>query len=151
MCALLVATLAAAAWWGASPAGAAGGSAAVRVPLTGTLSAAEENVEFSGEAVVSSRLLEDKDLGAPPSVRLTIDLSGLSGTGLSSRAKYVVSSREIVVRPLSVADVIELTFPFVGTGALTESGGGVGALWLSLTFSLSAGTITGGSARLDSP
>jgi hypothetical protein len=144
----LLAALAAAAWWGASPAGAAGGSASVLVPFSGTLSAAAESVEFSGAAAVSSRLLEDRELGAPPAVVLTIDLSGVSGTGVLSRAKYVVSSEERVRRPLSATDVIDLTFPFVATGT---SDGGLGMLSLSLTFSLSAGTITGGTAQLSSP
>jgi hypothetical protein len=91
------------------------------VPLTGTVSTQPESIAFSGNARIASRLAKDPDFGAPHLV-LTIDLTGVAGTGSSSRAKYVISGPELVQRRLSASQRVEITFPFAKSGGAPQSG-----------------------------
>ncbi len=69
-----------------------------------------EAIRFEGQAVVNSRLAADPDFGNPTLIML-FDLSGVTGTGVKSGIKYVITSQEYVIRPLIANHNIEFTFP----------------------------------------
>jgi hypothetical protein len=129
--------------WG----GAAAQSTAL-VPVKGTVSASPESVVFTGQAKIVSRLAKDPDFNKPRLV-LTIDLSGVSGVGSSSHAKYVVTGPELVQRPLAASHTVAFTFPFAksGSGDLPQTG----VASFALGFDLSTGAITSASGGLASP
>src|SRR5215218_6822767 len=72
------------------------------VPLSGIVTAPPETVVFQGNARVNSRLAKDPDFGNPQLV-LTIDVSGLSGSGSATRAQYQVFGPEIIQRRLAAS------------------------------------------------
>ena len=135
--------LAAAALWS----GAAAQNTAL-VPVKGIVSGQPESVTFSGQAKVSSRLAKDPDFGKPRLV-LTIDLSGVSGVGSSSHAKYVVSGPEMTQRPVSVSHTVEFTFPFTKSGSSELPQTGVASF--ALGFDVNSGAITSASGSVSSP
>ena len=88
------------------------------VPVTGIVTGQPESVSFSGQARISSRLVPDPDFGNPTFL-FTIDLTSLSGVGSSTKAQYVVSTREVVQRRLAGSQAIVITFPFTRSGNTT--------------------------------
>ena len=73
-------------------------------------SLAVERILFSGEATVNSRLAKVADFGNSTLIML-IDMSGVVGVGAKSGTRYVLSSREYIVRPHAANQTIEFTFP----------------------------------------
>lgn len=69
-----------------------------------------EAVQFVGLAVVNSRLAADPEFGRP-SLVLQFDMTGVTGTGAQTGIKYVLTSQEHVIRPLTPNQNIEFTFP----------------------------------------
>lgn len=84
-------------------------------------SAAMESVSFSGVATVNARLLKDDQLGAPAVLELTVDLTGLSGVGVSTGRRYVTLAETVTQRPLRPVDTVQITFPFFPDGDLMKS------------------------------
>lgn len=69
-----------------------------------------EHVQFTGSAVVSSRMVPDPDFGKP-SLLMQFDLTGVTGTGAKSGIRYVLTSQEHVIRPFANHQNVEFTFP----------------------------------------
>jgi hypothetical protein len=118
------------------------------VPLAGIVSGSPESVSFSGQAVVSSRLVPDPDFGRP-SLMLNIDLSGVSGVGSSTKSVYTVSSQEVVQRRVAGSHVVVLVFPFSKTTGATVVRSGV--VSLDLDFDINTGAVTNASGNVDTP
>lgn len=125
------------------------------IPVSGIVSGQPENVLFSGRAQISSELVLDPSrLKHSPAVILIVDLSGVSGTGSSSRATYVIAGDGTgILRRLASADAIEVTFPFA-RGALAPSSTSLvrtGVASFVLSFDLGTGAVTGGTATIAAP
>jgi hypothetical protein len=126
------------------------------IPVSGTVSGQPESVAFSGQAQISSELVLDPSrLNHPPAVILIVDLSGVSGTGSSTRAKYVAGNDGTTVfRKLVSADTIEVTFPFSRGPAMMSTGMSsvhTGVASFALSFDLGTGAITSGTGSVAAP
>ena len=120
---------------------------AVLVPIEGTVDGEPEAVEFSGQARLAVSVVPDPDFGAAPTVRLSIDLSKLVGVGTSSGQTYFTHTREIVERPLTDADWVQISFPFLTRGqALSEAR--VGEASFALDFNIDTGKLKGARAEV---
>jgi hypothetical protein len=140
-------------WWAGAPARAAFAPTIALVPVWGIVSAQAENVVFSGQAQVSSELvLDSSKFHKPPSVILIIDLSNVSGTGASTGAKYAAGGKGTsVFRQLVSTDTIEITFPFSKGTSMGMTSVHTAVASFALTFDLSTGAITKGTATVASP
>jgi hypothetical protein len=87
----------------------------------GTSGDAAEPVSFSGQAMISGRIVRDTTFGAPPGMEITVDLSNVRGKGLRTGKAYVVSSQTILHRPLVAFETVEVSFPFTPDGQVTLS------------------------------
>jgi len=124
----------------------------VAVAIFGTVDGAPEGVYVSGVARITSRLMKTgAKFNHPRSVMLSIDLHDVSGQGLSTGAAYITESQEDVMRPLVASDLVEITFPLYpkGLGGLTSARAGLAAF--TLTFDVSTGALTGGTATINTP
>ena len=151
---LLVVALAGLAWWAGPPAARAAAVPNIAlIQVSGIVSTQPESVAFSGQAQVSSELvLDTSKFNLPPAVILTIDLSNVSGTGSSTGAKYVAGgSGTDVRRPLVSTDVVEITFPFSGGTTMSMSSARSGVVTFALSFDMSTGAITKGTANIAGP
>jgi hypothetical protein len=147
-------------WWGGTPARAAFAPTVALIPVSGIVSGQPESVRFSGQARVSSELVLDTSRTRPPhppSVILIIDLSGVSGTGSSSEARYAVGGDGTpVFRQLASADTVEITFPFSRSTTMSVSSTGMssvrsGVVTFALSFDTNTGAITNGTATVAAP
>src|SRR5712671_7600398 len=153
----LVVTVSGLMWWVGTPARAAYAPTIALIPVSGSVSGQPESVRFSGQARVSSELVLDTSRTRPPhppSVILIIDLSGVSGTGSSSGAKYVVGGDGTpVFRQLASTDTIEITFPFARGTTMSVTSAGMssvrsGVASFALSFDTNTGAITKGTATV---
>jgi len=147
-------------WWAGTPARAAFAPTVALIPVSGIVSGQPESVRFSGQARVSSELVLDTSRTRPPhppSVILIIDLSGVSGTGSSSEARYTVGGDGTpVFRQLASADTVEITFPFTRGATMSVSSAGMssvrsGVVTFALSFDTNTGAITKGTATVATP
>lgn len=146
---LFVAIMASAVWWGGTPASAAT-STVVLVPVYGAVFGLPESVSFSGQAQLDAKVVADPDLGAPPTVVLSINLSQVSGVGSLTGKKYVTSSQEILNRRLTADDLIQISFPFFPSGGGISSAR-IGIAFFNLSFNVSTGKLTWAKAEVISP
>ena len=114
---------------------------ATLVPVSGVVTGAPESVTFSGSAKVGTRLAPDPDFGSP-SLVVSIDLTGVSGLGASTRTKYVISGPEIVQRRLAPSYTVDLTFPFYKNGSNGTTDARSGAATFSFTVDPGTGAIS---------
>jgi len=124
----------------------------VAVAIFGTVDGAPEGVYVSGVAQITSTVMKvGPKFNHPRSVMLSIDLHDVSGQGLSTGATYVTESQEDVMRPLVASDQVEITFPLysAGLGGLTSARAGLASF--TLTFDVSTGALTGGTATISTP
>jgi hypothetical protein len=131
--------------------GAPAWAADTLVPIAGIVSGDGESVSFSGQAQISSRIATDPDFGRP-SLLLTIDLSGVSGVGSATSAKYVVRSLENVQRRVAASHRVEVTFPFTkgnDAGQLNAARSGVASF--TLNFNPATGAVTSATGNVSSP
>jgi hypothetical protein len=105
-----------------------------------------EQVVFSGQAKVKSRLVPDPEFGHPQ-LLLFIDMGSVAGLGASSGARYVTASQEILARPLAATHQIELTFPFAGKMTDPLSATRTGVVTLLLSVDVATGSIVAASAN----
>ena len=77
---------------------------------------ASEPVVFSGQAVITGKVIEDTVFRAPPVLEIIVDLSKVVGKGQRSGKAYVVASPAILHRPLLANDVVEVNFTFAADG-----------------------------------
>jgi len=145
-----VAAVGGAAWWASEPAQAVGVWNTSLVAVTGTVSGAPESVSFSGDAKVGTRLAPDPDFGAP-SLVVSIDLTGVSGVGSSTRTKYVIMGPEIVQKRLAPSYTVEITFPFYKSGTDGTTGARSGAASFTLDVNPGTGTVTSATGSIASP
>jgi hypothetical protein len=147
-------------WWAGTPARAAFAPTVALVPVSGTVSGQPESVRFSGQARISSELVLDSSRTRPPhppSVILIIDLSGVSGTGSSTGAKYTAGGDGTpMFRQLASADTVEITFPFTRGTTMSVSSAGMssvrsGVVTFALSFDTNTGAITNGTATVAAP
>ena len=136
-------------WSGDAPAQTAGTWTTALVPIAGTVKGVPENVVFSGQAKVNSKLAPDPDFNRP-SLVLTIDLTGLSGVGSSSRAKYIIAGPENVQRRVAASHLVEFTFPFARSGAMNLGSAQSGVASFALGFDPNTGVVTSASGNVTS-
>jgi hypothetical protein len=117
------------------------------VALNGFVTAPPETVKFQGNARVNSRLAPDPDFGNPQLV-LTIDITGVSGTGSATNRQYVAYGPEIIQRRLAATQTVEITFPFTANDGATTF---TGVASLDLDFDLATGNITKAKGVVSSP
>jgi len=120
------------------------------VPIAGTVIDAQESVTFHGMAQVSANVVTDPDFGGWPTAVISIDLSSLTGIGISTGNAYVGSGAAIVTRPLGAADTVQLTFPYFMRGDNAVSAR-VGMASFNLSFNVNTMKLTGATAHIDSP
>src|SRR2546425_2679842 len=154
----LVVVLSGVAWWAGTPARAAFAPTIALIPVSGIVTGQPESVKFSGQAQVSSELvLDTSKFNLPPAVILVVDLSGVSGIGSSTGAKYVAGGNGTnVYRRLVSADTVEITFPFSRGTTMSVSSTGLsavrsGVMTFALSFDTSTGAITNGTANIAGP
>jgi len=156
----LVVVLSGLVWWAGTPARAAFAPTVALIPVSGTVSGQPESVRFSGQARVSSELVLDTTRVRPPhlpAVILIIDLSGVSGTGSSTGAKYTAGGDGTpVFRQLAGTDTLEITFPFTRGTTMSVSSAGMssvrsGVVTFVLSFDTNTGAITNGTATVAAP
>jgi len=151
----LVVVLSGLAWWAGVPARAAFAPTVALIPVSGTVSGQPESVRFSGQARVSSELVLDTSRTRPPhppSVILIIDLSGVSGTGSSSEARYAVGGDGTpVFRQLASTDTVQIPFPFTRGTSMGTSSVRTGVASFALSFDTNTGAITKGTATVAAP
>jgi hypothetical protein len=97
------------------------------VKVMGIVTGSPETVAFKGTAVVTSDLARDPDFNLPQLI-FTLDMSGVTGIGTTSRKQYVVSGPEIIQRRLAPTHTVEILFPFVvANGNPLSAQSGVGS------------------------
>jgi hypothetical protein len=164
---LLVATVGALAWatlvcaastdttLQASVSGQVGGSTGSAQTQSSSLdspaSGSTEGVTFSGNALIKAKVIEDPDFRTPPIVVLSIDLSGITGVGATSRQKYVTTNETIIQRRLRPSDTVALTFPFWLSGNTSTGKGPLGAISISLTYDVNTRQLTAAAGNITSP
>ena len=147
---LLVAIAAGLVWLEGTPAHAIGIWRSTLVPVKGTVDGVPETVVFSGNAKVSSRLAPDPVFNTPTLV-LSIDLTGVSAVGSSTRSKYVVTGPEMVQRKVAASQLVEITFPFAKGSMTGTSEARTGVATFALNFDLTSGAVTTGTGNVSSP
>jgi hypothetical protein len=125
-------------------------SSASLVPVRGIVSGGPESVAFSGQARVRSILVRDPDFNRP-SLLLTFDLSNVSGVGSSTSAAYVIPGREMVQRRVAGSQVLEISFPFLQSGATDLTSARTGVASFALDFDVNTGAVTSATGRVASP
>lgn len=120
------------------------------VPVKGSVTGVPENVNFSGQAQVSTKIVTDPDFRLPPTVLVSIDLGNVAGVGASTGRKYVVVSQETLRRPFNAADLVQITFPFYPSGGSSMSPR-LGTASFSLGYDLQTLKLTGASGQIATP
>ena len=72
-------------------------------------------------------------------------MTGVSGVGSSSGAKYLVPTQEILIRPLTLSHQVEITFPFFKNAADSLASTRTGLANFALNVDVSTGAITSAS------
>ncbi len=147
--AVAVAFAGAAAWWASEPVQAVGVWNTSLVKVRGTVSGSPESVSFFGDAKVSTRLAPDPDFGSP-SLVVSIDLTGVSGRGSSSDARYVIGGPEIVQKRLAPSYTVDITFPFYRSGTNGTSGARTGLASFTLDVNTATGAVTSATGSIGS-
>jgi hypothetical protein len=125
-------------------------SSASLVSVRGVVSGEPESVAFSGQARVRSVLVRDPDFNRP-SLLLTFDLSNVSGVGSSTNASYVIPGREHVQRRVAGSQLLEISFPFLQSGATDLTSARSGVASFALDFDVETGAVTSAAGRVASP
>jgi hypothetical protein len=81
---------------------------------------------------------------------LSIDLTGLSGVGSSTRTKYVITGPELVQRGVTATQLVEFTFPFAKSGAMNLGSAQSGVASFALAFDVNTGAVTSASGNVTS-
>ncbi len=87
----------------------------------------------------------------PRRVILSIDLQNVSGQGLSTGTTYVTTGQDEVMRRLVASDLVEITFALSPNGAEGLTSARAGLASFTLTFDVSTGALTGGTATVSTP
>ncbi|MDB5883878.1 MAG: hypothetical protein JWR74_49 [Polaromonas sp.] len=84
----------------------------IPVNVEGSISSDSENIGFSGQMKVSTRIIDDPDFSGPTIVELIIDFSSIRGVGKNTGRRFTTEAQTIVHRPLLAFDEIEVSFPY---------------------------------------
>ena len=106
-----------------------------------------EAIRFEGQATVNSRLAADPDFGNPTLIML-FDLTGVTGTGAQSGTKYVLTTQEHIIRPLTANHNVEFTFPMATDEDAPISRVRVGSARFVMNVDTTTGAITSLNAVL---
>ena len=123
----------------------------INLPIAGTVNGATEKVAVSGRVQIASTFVLDDLLVEPPREVISIRLVKVTGVGLSTGATYTVTGQTVLVRPLVLSDVVELTFPLVPDAAGHAAEARSVLAPLTLKFDVLRGALTGGTARFSTP
>jgi hypothetical protein len=114
---------------------------ATLVPVSGVVTGSPESVTFSGSVKLATRLAPDPDFGSP-SLVVSIDLTGITGVGASTRTKYAISGPEIVQQRLAPTHVVDITFPFYKSGTMGTTGARSGTASFSFNVDSATGAVS---------
>lgn len=89
---------------------------AMSIRVADTVLGATENISFSGNVIITPKLINDPVFKGPKVLELVVDFSGVKGVGVASRQAYTTNVQAILHRPLLTLDVIEVVLPFTPTG-----------------------------------
>ncbi len=131
---------------GSTPAVAASAPTTVVVPISGTVHGSPESVYLAGQAVITSTTATDSTSGLPLGVTLSIDLTNVSGQGLSTGTTYVSEAQSVTVRQLVASDLVEIAFPFFPSGPGGFLSARSALATFTLTYNVTTGQLTGGTA-----
>src|SRR5881397_673295 len=124
----------------------------VAIAISGTVDGSPESVYVSGLAQITSTLVKtDPTFNHPPRVILSIDLHNVTGKGLSTGATYVTKAQDEVLRPLAPSDLVAIAFPFYPNTAVGFRSARAGLASFNLSFDVTTGNITGGTATVSTP
>jgi len=140
-------------WWGTTPASAAftATSSSLLVTVIGTVMGSPEAVDFSGQAQVASKVVTDPDFGGQANVVLTIDLSGVTGVGRQTGAKYGFKGQPLIeIRPLVSSDAVGGTVAFDKIGSMGMSSR-LALMSSALNFDTTTRVLSGATISLATP
>ena len=124
----------------------------VAIAISGTVDGSPESVYVSGLAQITSTLVKaDLTFNHPPRVILSFDLHNVSGKGLSTGATYVTKTQDDMLRLLAPSDVVAITFPLYPNTAAGFRSARAGLASFKLSFDVTTGAITGGTATVSTP
>ena len=83
-----------------------------QVAISDTIAGGTESVRFSGNATVTSQVIDDLLTKGPRVLLMFIDMAGVTGTGVTSGKTYTTTGQAIVQRPLKNFDPIEVSFAY---------------------------------------
>jgi hypothetical protein len=92
-------------------------SATTKLLYAGVVNGAPERVMLLGIVQIDMVVVRDPDFDTPPTVRLSIDFSNVTGIGMQTGTKYVTSGGQDLLRPLVATDVVDVTFAIYPSGA----------------------------------
>jgi len=121
-------------------------SGTTTIPYGGVVEGAPESVFLLGFVQIDIVVVEDPDFGTPPTVRLSIDFSHVSGVGLKTGTKYVTSGGQDLVRPLVDKDVFDVTFTVQPSGAAGVTRARSALASFTLNYNVRTETFTNGTA-----
>ena len=124
----------------------------VAIAISGTVDGSPESVYVSGLAQITSTFVKaDLTFNHPPRVILSFDLHNVSGKGLSTGAMYVTKTQDDMLRVLAPSDVVAITFPLYPNTAVGFRSARAGLASFNLSFDVTTGNITGGTATVSTP
>jgi hypothetical protein len=105
----------------ATPASAINLLPPMAVQVKDTIKGEKENIDFSGQAFITGKVIDDPDTRGPLVLQLAIDFSNVTAVGVSSGRKYISSAQTVVQRPLRSFDPIDVSFPYYPTNDLAAA------------------------------
>jgi len=124
----------------------------VAIAISGTVDGSPESVYVSGLAQITSTFVKaDLTFNHPARVILSFDLHNVSGKGLSTGAMYVTKTQDDMLRLLAPSDVVAITFPLYPNTATGFRSARAGIASFNLSFDVTTGNITGGTATVSTP
>jgi hypothetical protein len=128
-------------------------SSSIQIEVKGTVTASPESVAFKGPVRIQSRTVTDTGFGAAPNVELSIDMSAISGLGLSTGNKYMTQSHEVlsVALPADGNGEIVIDFLYEAGNSKGFTASGVGHANFKLIFVGPSGTLSTGLGWIDTP
>jgi len=124
----------------------------VAIAISGTVDGSPESVYVSGLAQITSTFVKaNPKFNHPPFVILSFDLHNVTGKGLSTGASYVITSQDEMMRRLVASDLVQITFPFYPNGSGGFRSARTGVASFTLSFDVTTGALTGGTATVTTP
>jgi len=99
----------------------------------GTIGSGNASIGFSGEMLITTRIIDDPDFRSPPVLELIIDFSSVRGVAAPNGRKFVSGAQAIIRRPLLAFDQIEVTFPYAPADDLMSARTAKASLGVSLS------------------